>query len=994
MFVVSDNKFAFSPGHLSKLLNPKSLDAFYALGGLAGLEKGLRTNRDTGLSVDESVLDGSVTFEEVAPHGTPKYGANGDVAPVPKGDGAAAPPPPPAKAADGPFADRKRVFRDNRLPERKSKSLLELAWITYNDKILILLTIAAVVSLALGLYQTFGVEHEEGGAKVEWVEGVAIIVAIVIVVVVGTLNDFQMERKFNKLQAVQSNRTVKVVRSGRSAEISVYDIMVGDVMHLFTGDLVPVDGIFISGHGVKCDESSATGESDLLKKVAADDVFAVLKDVANGGTPPADMEKLDPFIISGSKVNEGTGTFLVTAVGVNSSYGRTMMSMHTEQEDTPLQKKLNVLADWIAKFGAGAALLLFVVLFIKFLAELPGNHDTPDQKGQTFLRLFITSVTVVVVAVPEGLPLAVTLALAFATTRMMRDNNLVRVLKACETMGNATTVCSDKTGTLTQNKMTVVAATVGKSISFGGTDPPLEEDPSDKATGSDDNAIPNVPVGDFVNRLSSNTKRLIIQSNAVNSTAFEGDVDGEKTFIGSKTEVALLTLCRDHLGAGPVQEERSSANVVEVIPFDSAVKYMVTVVKLPNGRFRAYVKGASEILLSRCNKVIGDPASDELVTEEMTDDDRAVFLRTITSYAGQTLRTIGSSYRDFDSWPPPELAGQQELTAAEFDKVHRDMTLVAVFGIKDPLRPSVKEAIQDCNRAGVAVRMVTGDNILTARAIAKECGIYTPEKGGIAMEGPEFRRKSEEELKTIVPNLQVLARSSPEDKRILVRTLKEMGETVAVTGDGTNDAPALKMADVGFAMGIAGTEVAKEAAEIILMDDNFASIVKGISWGRAVNDAVKKFLQVRGVLLRNPTVHNGPANKERQFQLTVNVTAVVLTFVSSVASDKEESVLNAVQLLWVNLIMDTFAALALATDPPAPSILDRKPDKKSVGLISTRMGKMIIGQAICQLAITLVLNFAGPTLLGYDMSDSHDAKRLKTLVFNTFVWLQIFNELK
>lgn len=981
MFVVKENKFAYSPGQLSKLLNPKSPNAFYALGGLSGLEKGLRTSREAGLSIDESLLHGLVSFEDVAPKGTPRYGASGNVEPVAKGDAAAN-----AIAAAGEhqsngsssFADRKRVFRDNRLPEKKSKSLLQMAWTTYNDKVLILLTFAAVISLALGLYQTFGGKHEPGSARVEWVEGVAILVAIIIVVVVGTLNDWQMERQFNKLNKKREDRTVKVVRSGKSVEISVYDIMVGDIMHLNTGDMVPVDGIFIKGHGVKCDESSATGESDLLKKVPADEVFSALDEIAKGGAARHDIEKLDPFIISGSKVNEGTGTFLVTAVGVNSSYGRTTMSLQTgDPEPTPLQKKLAVLADFIAKVGGGAGLLLFVVLFIKFCAQLPKNQDSPSEKGGDFLRLFITAVTVVVVAVPEGLPLAVTLALAFATTRMMRDNNLVRILQSCETMGNATTVCSDKTGTLTQNKMTVVATTLGKAISFGGTDPPMDDEV--KADGNNSaasvktavNTVPNVPVGDFVKSLGTTVKKLIVQSNAVNSTAFEGDADGENTFIGSKTEVALLTFCRDHLGAAPVQEERANANVIQVVPFDSAVKFMATIVQLENGRFRAYVKGASEILLAKCTKVIADAGADELALTEVTDADREVLSQTITSYAGQTLRTIGSSYRDFDSWPPPALADDGELTAATFSKVHEDMTLIAVFGIKDPLRPTVKDAIKDCQSAGVYVRMVTGDNLLTGRAIARECGIYRPAEGGIAMEGPVFRRKSDEELKKIVPKLQVLARSSPEDKRILVRTLKDLGETVAVTGDGTNDAPALKMADIGFAMGIAGTEVAKEAAHIILLDDNFASIVKGISWGRTVNDSVKKFLQ---------------------FQLTVNVTAVILTFVSAAASGKEESVLNAVQLLWVNLIMDTFAALALATDPPSPSILHRKPDRKSAPLITLTMAKMIFGQAICQLVITFVLHFGGGSLLGYN-SIEHGADSLKTLVFNTFVWLQIFNEI-
>ncbi|KAF7553258.1 hypothetical protein G7Z17_g3782 [Cylindrodendrum hubeiense] len=963
MYKVEHNQFAFTPGHLSKLLNPKSLSAFYALGGLDGLEKGLRTDRNAGLSVDESTLDGEVTFEEVAPNGTPKYGTAGDAVPESKGEAAVHIPPPENPNPTGLFADRKRVFRDNRLPDKKTKSLLEIAWTTYNDKVLILLTIAAVVSLALGLYQTFGGDHEEGEPRVEWVEGVAIIVAIVIVVLTGTLNDWHMQRQFSRLTKKTSDRTVNVIRSGKSQEISVLDILVGDVMHLATGDIVPVDGIFIEGSSVKCDESSATGESDLLKKVPAAEVFQAIQKL-----DAKDAEKLDPFIISGSKVNEGTGKFIVTAVGVNSSYGRISMSLRTEQEDTPLQKKLNILADWIAKFGAGAALLLFIVLFIKFCAGLPNNHGSPSEKGQEFMKIFIVSVTVVVVAVPEGLPLAVTLALSFATVKMLRDNNLVRVLKACETMGNATTVCSDKTGTLTQNKMTVVATTLGKATSFGGTNAPMDKD---LKINQEAITIPNVSQSDFASSLSQEAKELLIQSNVLNSTAFEGNQDGENTFIGSKTEVALLTLCRDHLGAGPIQEIRSSADIAQVIPFDSKYKYSAVVVRLANGKYRVYAKGASEILLEKCTSALGNASQSELDIVPVTPEDREMFNLTISSYAGQTLRTIGSSYRDFESWPPVGAVSEEDATQADFNAVHQDMTLIGIYGIKDPLRPSVIDALKDCRRAGVVVRMVTGDNIQTAKAIASECGIFRPDEGGIAMEGPEFRRLGPKELKEKVQHLQVLARSSPDDKRILVRTLKELGETVAVTGDGTNDAPALKMADIGFSMGIAGTEVAKEASSIILLDDNFASIVKGMMWGRAVNDAVKKFLQ---------------------FQLTVNVTAVVLTFVSAVSNGEGESVLNAVQLLWVNLIMDTFAALALATDPPTRSVLDRKPDRKSAPLITLRMFKMIIGQAICQLAITFVLNFGGKKLLGYNDSE-HDTKELKTLVFNTFVWLQIFNEI-
>jgi P-type Ca2+ transporter type 2C len=306
---------------------------------------------------------------------------------------------------------------------------------------------------------------------------------------------------------------------------------------------------------------------------------------------------------------------------------------------------------------------------------------------------------------------------------------------------------------------------------------------------------------------------------------------------------------------------------------------------------------------------------------------------------------------------------------ADFDDLFHDMVWAGVVGIHDPLREGVVEAVAQCKQSGVVVRMVTGDNISTARAIATDCGIMT--EGAVVMEGPKFRQLSDEEMDQVLPNLRVLARSSPEDKRILVGRLKHLGETVAVTGDGTNDGPALKMADVGFSMGIAGTEVAKEASSIILLDDNFSSTITALMWGRAVNDAVKKFLQ---------------------FQITVNITAVILTFVSAVSNPDYHSVLTAVQLLWVNLIMDTLAALALATDAPTKKILDRPPQPKSAPLITINMWKMITLQAVYQLVVTFVLYFAGYEILGYSRDDSEQVKQLATMVFNTFVWMQIFNQ--
>lgn len=944
-FLVENNPFAFSPGQLNKMFNPKSLAAFYKLGGLRGLERGLRSDRKAGLSTEENLLEGSVTFGEATSKKNDK----------PNGDALA----PPAQAVrvtsqssrehQG-FQDRYRIFRDNRIPEKKGKSLLQLMWITFNDKVLILLSIAAAISLAVGLYQTFGQKHDANEPKVEWVEGVAIIVAIAIVVIVGSLNDYQKELQFAKLNRKKQDRNIKVIRSGATMELSVYDVMVGDVIHLEPGDMIPADGVLIEGFDVKCDESQATGESDIIRKRAADEVYEAIENHES-------LKKMDPFIQSGARVMEGIGTYMATSTGIYSTYGKTLMSLNEDPDATPLQNKLNVIATYIAKLGGAAGLLLFIVLFIEFLVRLPHDNGTPAEKGQDFLNIFIVVVTIVVVAVPEGLPLAVTLALAFATTRMLKDANLVRHLKACEVMGNATTICSDKTGTLTQNKMQVVAGTVGVNHEFS----------SSRVQDSEDNNS-KTPVSEFVKKLSDPVKQLLLDSIALNSTAFEGEIEGEKTFIGSKTETALLLFARDHLGMGPVNELRENSTTVQIIPFDSERKCMGIVIRLSSGTHRLFIKGASEILLAQCSQTLRDPSLDASVAP-LTQQDGDAISELIVSYAKRSLRTIGLCYRDFESWPPLGLRSGEGKGEVLFEDLFQQMTFAGMVGIQDPLREGVPEAVRLCQSAGVVVRMVTGDNKITAEAIARECGIL--QEDSLVMEGPEFRKLSDFKQMEIIPRLHVLARSSPQDKRILVQQLKAMGETVAVTGDGTNDAPALRKADVGFSMGIAGTEVAKEASAIILMDDNFASIVKALKWGRAVNDAVKRFLQ---------------------FQLTVNITAVILTFVTAVSSESEKSVLTAVQLLWVNLIMDTLAALALATDPPQDSVLDRKPEPKGSSIISPTMWKMIIGQALYQLAITFLLYYGGTHVVQPIVGGDLAHEDIETLVFNTFVWMQIFNQ--
>jgi Ca2+-transporting ATPase len=343
-----------------------------------------------------------------------------------------------------------------------------------------------------------------------------------------------------------------------------------------------------------------------------------------------------------------------------------------------------------------------------------------------------------------------------------------------------------------------------------------------------------VPTGKFCSLLASDLRDIMVKSIAINSTAFEGEEDGMRAYIGSKTEAALLTFARDWLGMQPLHEERANAEVVEVYPFNSTRKCMAVVTQLPYGSHRIYLKGAPEIVLEKSSRVISKTTSQLSEHVHLTKDRLDVLTGAINEYTSQSLRALGFAYRDLPSWPPPGDEVGEDIFA--------DMTFLGVLGLQDPLRPGVEAAVALCQHAGVFVRMVTGDNVRTAQAVARKCGILT--ESGVIMEGPDFRKLSIPEMDSILPHLQMLARSSPEDKRMLVKRLKEIGETVAVTGDGSNDGPALRAADVGFSMGISGTEVAKDASSIILMDDNFSSIVKAIEWGRTVNDVIKKFLHV------------------------------------------------------------------------------------------------------------------------------------------------------
>uniref|UniRef100_A0A452QWB9 Calcium-transporting ATPase n=1 Tax=Ursus americanus TaxID=9643 RepID=A0A452QWB9_URSAM len=866
---------------------------------------------------------------------------------------------------------REAVFGKNFIPPKKPKTFLQLVWEALQDVTLIILEIAAIVSLGLSFYQPpegdnalcgeVSVGEEEGEGETGWIEGAAILLSVVCVVLVTAFNDWSKEKQFRGLQSrIEQEQKFTVIRGGQVIQIPVADITVGDIAQVKYGDLLPADGILIQGNDLKIDESSLTGESDHVKK---------------------SLDK-DPLLLSGTHVMEGSGRMVVTAVGVNSQTGIifTLLGAGGEEEEKkdekkkekktemgaamemqPLKKK-QISAVQIGKAGLLMSAITVIILVLYFVIDTfwvqkrPWLAECTPIYIQYFVKFFIIGVTVLVVAVPEGLPLAVTISLAYSVKKMMKDNNLVRHLDACETMGNATAICSDKTGTLTMNRMTVVQAYINEKHYKKIPEP---------------EAIPPNILSYLVTGISVNC--------AYTSKILPPEKEGGlPRHVGNKTECALLGLLLDlKRDYQDVRNEIPEEALYKVYTFNSVRKSMSTVLKNSDGSYRIFSKGASEIILKKCFKILSANGEAKVFRPRDRDD---IVKTVIEPMASEGLRTICLAFRDFPAGEPePEWDNENDIVTG--------LTCIAVVGIEDPVRPEVPEAIKKCQRAGITVRMVTGDNINTARAIATKCGILHPGEDFLCLEGKDFNRRirnekgeiEQERIDKIWPKLRVLARSSPTDKHTLVKgiidsTVSEQRQVVAVTGDGTNDGPALKKADVGFAMGIAGTDVAKEASDIILTDDNFTSIVKAVMWGRNVYDSISKFLQ---------------------FQLTVNVVAVIVAFTGACIT--QDSPLKAVQMLWVNLIMDTLASLALATEPPTESLLLRKPYGRNKPLISRTMMKNILGHAFYQLVVVFTLLFAGEKF--FDIDSGRNAplhappSEHYTIVFNTFVLMQLFNEI-
>ncbi|KAL0346910.1 UNVERIFIED_CONTAM: Calcium-transporting ATPase 10, plasma membrane-type [Sesamum calycinum] len=826
------------------------------------------------------------------------------------------------KGAPGDEADlieRKKAFGSNTYPRKKGRSFWRFVWEACRDTTLIILMVAAAASLALGI--------KTEGIKEGWYDGGSIALAVLIVIIFTAVSDYKQSLQFQNLNEEKQNIQMEVVRGGRRIKVSIFDIVVGDVVPLKIGDQVPADGLVISGHSLAIDESSMTGESKIVHK---------------------DSTKA-PFLMSGCKVADGYGSMLVTSVGINTEWGLLMASISEDNgEETPLQVRLNGVATFIGIVGLAVAVAVLIILVARFFTGHTKNPDGSVQftAGKTkvgdavdgFIKIFTVAVTIVVVAVPEGLPLAVTLTLAYSMRKMMADKALVRRLSACETMGSATTICSDKTGTLTLNQMTVVEAyACGRKI-----DPP-----------------------DNKSLLPPRVISLLVEGVAQNTTGsvFVPEGGGALEVSGSPTEKAILqwalNLGMDFNGA------RSESEIIHAFPFNSEKKRGGVAVKLSNSEIRVHWKGAAEIVLASCTSYI-DP-DDSVV--QMDEDKLSLFKKAIEDMAARSLRCVAIAYRICEKHEVP--TGDEELENWQLPE--GDLILLAIVGIKDPCRPGVRDAVQLCINAGVKVRMVTGDNLQTARAIALECGILGSNADATEpnlIEGKTFRNLSETQRLEVADKISVMGRSSPNDKLLLVQALRKRGHVVAVTGDGTNDAPALHEADIGLAMGIQGTEVAKESSDIIILDDNFSSVVKVVRWGRSVYANIQKFIQ---------------------FQLTVNVAALVINVVAAVSSGNVP--LNAVQLLWVNLIMDTLGALALATEPPTDHLMRRPPVGRREPLITNIMWRNLLIQALYQVTVLLILNFGGRSILnlGHDKSD-HAFKVKNTLIFNAFVFCQVFNE--
>ncbi|XP_047937877.1 putative calcium-transporting ATPase 13, plasma membrane-type [Salvia hispanica] len=781
------------------------------------------------------------------------------------------------------LAARKQAFGTNTYPSPPTKTFLHFILKTFKDREILFLLAFAVFSLA-------------------WYKDGITFIVVILSIAFSAFSNFKLCRLLDK---PSSNISAEVVRNGRRQDVSIYEVVVGDIVCLKIGDQVPADGLFLDGHSLRLDESSMTGETGLVDA--------------------------NPFLLSGTTVADGYGKMVVTSVGMNTMWGETMSKMNQDtDQETPLQIRLSKITITIEKLGTAVAFLVHVVLLIRYIAGadngvrgFDGPRTKPDDVINFVGGVIEETVSTAVVATLEGLNLKQTLTLthAYFMKKMMADQAMVRNLSACETLGYATVICTHKTGTLTMNKMKVTKFWLGKHSFEGGLN------------------------------MARCVLELLREGAGLNTTGGVYTSREGLEFSGSPTEKAILSWAVADLGMD-MEEVKSGCEILEVEAFKSEMKRSGVLMKRDH-EFHVHWKGAAEVILAMCSHYYDLDGN----KNDMSDEERLQFNHIIQGMSASSLRCIAFAHK--------------QLSNSECDEVKKiqedNMVLLGLVGLKDPYRPDVKQEVEDCQNAGVDVKMITGDNVFTAKAVATECGILRPgqDQDGCVVEGVEFRSYAEEERMKRVEAIRVMARSSPMDKLLMVQCLKKRDLVVAVTGHGTHDAQALKEADIGLSMGIQSTEVAKKSSDIVIMDNNFTSVVTVFKWERCVYNNIQKFIQ---------------------FKLTADIAALTIESVVAVSSGKMP--LAVVQLLWVNLIMNTLGlgGLALATEKlTRDQLMERRPVGRHEPLISKVMWRNLMAQAVYQIVVLLVLQFRGEGLLGV----SEGVKN--TMIFNTFVLCQVFN---
>lgn len=766
------------------------------------------------------------------------------------------------------------TYGTNSFVRQSHESLAKRIWDASTEPMLVMLIFAAIITLAVNITRYFT------GGEYNFLECVGIFAAIALSVVITIITEGKSAKAFEALNKINEDTLIKVIRNGEPQLITQKEIVVGDIIMIETGDKIVADGRLFSSNDLSVDESALTGESLPVKKDA--------EFVCQKSTPVAERANM---LYSGCFVSAGNGQMLVTGVGNDTEFGQIAQELSSiEKTTTPLQEKLDKLGKQITVLGASAAAIVFAIEVLQFVMNGQLNLDTVSDA-------FITSIVLIVAAVPEGLPTIVAVSLALNIIKMSKENALVKKMIACETIGCVNIICSDKTGTLTENRMTVQKIYTGGEL----IDPEQLKD------------------------------EMLLKNYCINSNANISEEDGSWSFIGNPTEGSLLAAAAK---AGvDYQELRQAADIVRVFPFSSQNKDMSTIVR-ENGKEILYVKGNPEKIISLCTGI--------------SEEEKEKNFHLMEEFQNKAGRLLAFAHK--------ELEGQ--YNDEEQDEVEQGLIYDGFVVISDPLSPDVYESIRNCRSAGIEVKMLTGDNIRTARAIANE--LHMLDDAHIAVEAADIEKLTDEELKEALKKIQVIARSTPLVKMRVVKLLKEQGNVVAVTGDGINDAPAIKHADVGIAMGIAGTDVTKEASDMVLLDDSFSTIIKAVQWGRGIYENFKRFIQ---------------------FQLTVNVSSVVVVICSILAGFSAP--FTALELLWINIIMDGPPALTLGLEPIRPDLLKHKPTRRNENIISKKMLLRIFVNGIFISVIFMLQHFKN--FLGAAPEEE------ATVLFTLFVLFQLFN---